>query len=199
MLNFYLSANKTGKFNKLSHTKTEDVINQTVDFTKRDTVSISDTRNIYSDSLDTEGVVSFVSDRLKNDIVITGQFAANLMASINKKDMDVVISVKVQQPYGKYFYLSSAMQRASYSKKRERRQLLMPGVKENIPVTGTFVSRRITKGSRIIVQIGVSKNAYLQINYGTGKDVATETIADAKQPLQIKWYGSSLIQIPVAN
>jgi len=91
------------------------------------------------------------------------------------------------------------MQRASYSKKRERRQLLMPGVKENIPVTGTFVSRRITKGSRIIVQIGVSKNAYLQINYGTGKDVATETIADAKQPLQIKWYGSSLIQIPVAN
>jgi uncharacterized protein len=36
-----------------------------------------------------------------------------------------------------------------------------------------------------------------QINYGTGKDVSDETIADAKEPLQLKWFGDSFIDVPI--
>jgi hypothetical protein len=35
-----------------------------------------------------------------------------------------------------------------------------------------------------------------QINYGTGKDVSDETIADAGKPLTIQWLGDSFIDIP---
>ena len=41
-----------------------------------------------------------------------------------------------------------------------------------------------------------SKNP-LEINYGTGKNVSEEAIADAAQPLMIKWYNDSYINIPV--
>ena len=36
-----------------------------------------------------------------------------------------------------------------------------------------------------------------QINYGTGKDVSDETIADAGEPLQIKWFADSYVELPV--
>lgn len=32
---------------------------------------------------------------------------------------------------------------------------------------------------------------------GAGKDVYDETIADAKEPLLVKWYGGSYVRIPV--
>ena len=37
----------------------------------------------------------------------------------------------------------------------------------------------------------------MQINYGTGKDVSDETIADAGAPLEIKWFGDSSLSVPI--
>ena len=36
-----------------------------------------------------------------------------------------------------------------------------------------------------------------EINYGTGKDVVDESIADATAPLQISWFGASYLDLPV--
>ena len=44
---------------------------------------------------------------------------------------------------------------------------------------------------------GVSKSRFWQINYGTGKDVSDESILDAKEPLEVKWFNDSYIEIPV--
>jgi hypothetical protein len=55
----------------------------------------------------------------------------------------------------------------------------------------------LTRGSRLVVVLGVIKQAGEQINYGTGKDVSDETIADAKEPLEIRWLGDSFIDVPV--
>jgi len=41
------------------------------------------------------------------------------------------------------------------------------------------------------------KQPEVQINYGTGKDVSDETIADAKEPLNIQWFDDSFIDVPV--
>jgi hypothetical protein len=60
-----------------------------------------------------------------------------------------------------------------------------------------LVSKQLSKGSRILIVINVNKNAFSQLNYGTGKDVSEETIKDSKEPLQIKWYTDSFVKIPV--
>jgi hypothetical protein len=50
-----------------------------------------------------------------------------------------------------------------------------------------------------VVQLSLLKSPEAQINYGSGKDVSAETIADAAVPLRIKWYGSSVFDIPVGK
>jgi hypothetical protein len=94
--------------------------------------------------------------------------------------------------------LSNFLGRASYAKDKSKRQLLHPGKIESIPYSKTFfVSKKISAGSKLVVLLGINKSPDWQINYGTGKDVSAETISDAKEPLEIKWYGNSSIKIPV--
>jgi hypothetical protein len=45
-----------------------------------------------------------------------------------------------------------------------------------------LVSRKLSKGSRLLVVVDVNKGPWAQVNYGTGKDVSDESIADAKEP-----------------
>jgi hypothetical protein len=35
-----------------------------------------------------------------------------------------------------------------------------------------------------------------QINYGTGRDVSDESIADAGEPLAIRWLDGSFVELP---
>ena len=60
-----------------------------------------------------------------------------------------------------------------------------------------LVSRRMSKGSRLLVLMTVNKNAWAQVNYGTGKDVSDESIADAKEPLNVHWYNDSFVKVPI--
>jgi hypothetical protein len=85
------------------------------------------------------------------------------------------------------------------AKDKSVRQLLKPNTIENIALTNTFMtSKKIEKGSKLIVVIGVNKNPDWQLNYGTGKDVSDETLAnDGKEPLLIKWYNTSTIKVPI--
>jgi uncharacterized protein len=78
------------------------------------------------------------------------------------------------------------------------RRLLTPGQVESIPFERTrMVSRRLERGSRLLVLLDVNKNAFAEINYGTGKDVALEDINDAKLPLEIEWQTDSFVNIPI--
>ena len=60
-----------------------------------------------------------------------------------------------------------------------------------------MTSRQLKPDSRIVVLLNIIKQPDLQINYGTGKDVSDETIADAGEPLHINWFGDSFIDLPV--
>jgi hypothetical protein len=53
-------------------------------------------------------------------------------------------------------------------------------------------------GSRIVVVLSIIKEPGRQINFGTGKDVNDETVADGKEPLTIQWLGDSFIDVPVS-
>lgn len=197
VLKFYLK--KDSKSNlvleKEKSTNT-DFTTQTIDFKKRDEKSIY--FKSKKDSINIDNQLAFQTSVLDKDIIINGAFTAQLKASINKKDVDVKIDLIQLKPDGKFFYLSDYLGRASYAKNREKRQLLIPGKIETIPASNSmFVGKKILKGSRLIVLLGINKSPYYQINYGSGKDVSDETIADAKIPLKVKWYNDSYIEIPV--
>ena len=112
--------------------------------------------------------------------------------------MDIGVVLYEVMPSGELFHLSYFVGRASYARDMSVRRLLTPGKVESIPFDRTrMVSRRLSKGSRLLVTLNVNKHPYAQINYGTGKDVSDEDINDAKTPLQIKWHNDSYVKIPI--
>jgi putative CocE/NonD family hydrolase len=153
---------------------------------------------IIKKQLDRSNGLFFISKPFDKAIEVNGAFWGELKAIINKKDMDIGVTLYEVMPNGEYFELSYYLGRASYSRDMEKRQLLRPGVKETIPFTRTrLVSRQLSKGSRLLVVLNIDKNPFAQINYGTGKDVSTETIKDAGEPLKVWWGNDSFINVPV--
>lgn len=205
-LTFYLTkGEKSGSFKleKMQPVK-NSFINQTVDFRDRGFIRFEDDilagvdRIIDSVVRNSKDEMVFVSEPLNQQVEINGSVIADIYASVNKKDMDLVMYVFVQEPDGKYFYLNRNLQRASMAKDRTKRQLLQPGKVERITMSKTyFTSKLVKEGSRIVIALGINKSPAWQVNYGTGKDVSEETIADAEVPMQIRWYNTSTIKIPV--
>ncbi|HET9515333.1 MAG TPA: hypothetical protein VFO95_15485 [Gemmatimonadales bacterium] len=52
-------------------------------------------------------------------------------------------------------------------------------------------------GSRLVLVVSIVKNPGQQINYGTGKDVSDESVAEAREPLTIQGLGKSYIEVPI--
>lgn len=112
--------------------------------------------------------------------------------------MDFGVTLYEVMPNGEYFHLSYFIGRASYATDITKRKLLTPNAIETIPFSNThLVSKQLSKGSRLLVAININKNPFSQLNYGTGKEVSTETINDAKEPLKVKWFNDSFVKIPV--
>ena len=200
-LKFYLSPGVSDTSHTLIATKPSKpaFVLQTIDFNDRDTWNVNYWRALVIwDSLTGNNAPVYLSAPIENDIIISGSFLGQIKASINKKDFDFSINLFEQRPDGKFFFLSYFMGRASYAKNIAKRILLNPGKMETIPFTNTQITvKKISKGSRIVALVNVNKSPFEQINYGTGKDVNEETIRDAKDPLRMKWYNSSYIEIPI--
>lgn len=150
------------------------------------------------DNLDASNGLVFTSAEFERDVELTGSISGLLAATINKKDMDVSVALFEQKSDGTYFFLTRFVGRASYARDDSRRQLLRPGQKEMIPFNNTrFVSKWISRGSRLVVLLNVNKHPFEIINYGSGKPVSRETIQDAGAPLQIHWHNDGFIEIPI--
>jgi len=199
-LTFYLSNQLHKDSYLLSRTKPkpEKFVPQTIDFKDRsDTHSYYWAKNISYDTLYHNGQL-YMSEPLREPMEFSGAFVGKMMVAINKKDMDYSVALFELTPEGKYFYLSYFMGRASYAGSPSVRKLLTPGEKVMLPFSNTYLtSKKLNKGSRIVIIVNINKNATEQINYGSGKEVNKETIADAGKPLQIKWFTDSYIKIPV--
>lgn len=201
MLTLYLSDARDGRYRTLSRVKpaVPGEIRQTVDLADRNTVSFYAYPDmILSRKLDLASALAFVSAPLPEPLAVTGMFSANLKLVTNKKDLDIVMALYELTPDGRFFHLAYSVQRASYATDMTVRHLLVPGRLETVPIQRTlFVSRQLSRGSRLLVVLDVNKGPWAQVNYGTGKDVSDESIADAKQPLQVAWHTESEVDIPV--
>ncbi|RED23415.1 hypothetical protein BD847_2468 [Flavobacterium cutihirudinis] len=200
-LKFYLSDAKAGKFYSLSSNKPlkKNYLYQEVDFANRE-ISNNDyyPDPIIRKELDTTNGFVFISDPLKEPLLVNGSFLGEIKLSSNKKDLDVGVTLYEVMPDGSYFHLAYFIGRASYAKDITKRNLLKPNEIESFTFSNThLVSKQLRKGSRLLITLNVNKNAFSELNYGTGKEVSEETIKDAKEPLKIKWYNDSFVKIPI--
>jgi len=116
----------------------------------------------------------------------------------NKRDFDFGISIFELRPDGTYLQLPPYQSRASYVADVSRRRLLTPGKREVLDLQSIRLASHLCRaGSRVVVELGVGKSPNQQINYGTGKDVNDETIADAGEPLTIRWSNRSWLELPI--
>ena len=200
VLRLHLTSDRTGDTYRLRQRQkaSRAFISQEVDFAVRDDGNQETSELIIRKTLDSQNGIVFVSDPLQQPTEFSGLFSGRLDFVANKRDMDLTLSFYELLPNGEYFQLSSYTMRASYVKNRSRRHLLTPGRRERLRFrSGRLTSRQLQSGSRLVLVVTVNKSPYLQINYGTGKDVSDESIADAKAPLRIKWYSTSYVDIPV--
>lgn len=202
-LTLYLRATKLGEHSQLSlqSPSKAEFLSQKVDFSDRKT-SNNDyyPYPIVGKKSDLSSGYSFISEPFDEPVEISGTFSGEIKATINKKDMDIGVVLYEVMPNGELFHLSYFLGRASYAKNMSVRRLLTPDTVESIPFDKTrMVSRKLSKGSRLLVTLNINKNPFAQINYGTGKDVSDEDISDAKVPLQIKWHSDSYVNIPIVR
>jgi hypothetical protein len=200
-LRYYLIALRSGDSYRLTERNpaTTTTVLQQVDLADRTDVDRRPAGGgIVATAIDTWNGISFVSNPLLSPIEISGRFSGRLEFITNKKDFDVNISLYELTAKNEYVLLSTYWARASAIDDLTTRHLLTPGRRERLDFKSVrLMSHQAQPGSRIVVLVNIIKQPDMQINYGTGKDVSDETAADANEPLSIKWFGDTFIDVPI--
>jgi putative CocE/NonD family hydrolase len=145
---------------------------------------------------DMRNALVYSTQPLDTPLEIDGLFKGHFTIIVNKRDIDLSVAFYERMADGHYLPLASYLGRASYRDDASRRTLLVPGVPQTIDFQSqTLTARRIAAGSRIVAIIAIPKGPDLQINYGSGKDVSDEALADAAQPLVVRWLPDSYLEL----
>jgi putative CocE/NonD family hydrolase len=164
----------------------------TVDFADRSDVSYQPP----ADGPDLRNALVFATAPLRAAAEVDGLFQGHFIVRTNKRDLDLAVDFYEQRADGRTLPLASYLGRASYMADRTTRHLLTPGGRTVLDFQSqTVTARLLSAGSRIIAVVGVPKRPDMQINYGTGKDVSDESIADARIPLRIRFLPGSSLQL----
>lgn len=195
----YLVPDETSGTNALSmQVQPQAIAIQRVDFSDRGDADWTLPPNVVNKTIDPRQGLVFAGAPLRRDTELSGAFSGALDFTVNKRDVDVAIGVYELNAKGEYLDLAYWQQRASYNTDRRQRHLLQPGVAQRLVVKDTrLIGRKLAAGSRIVVTLGVIKQPDRQLNLGSGKDPSGETISDAAEPLEIRWCGSSYLDLPV--
>lgn len=146
--------------------------------------------------LDATGALLFETAPFPDGIEIAGAFQGRFEIVANKRDLDLEVTLFEHRVDGSYFRLSSYLGRASYMADRRVRRLLAPGEPQTLAFESqTVTAIRLKPGSRIVALVGVPFRPEVQINYGTGRDVSDESIADAGEPLTVRFLPGSRLEL----
>ena len=129
---------------------------------------------------------------------LAGRLRGVLDFTVNKQDVDLVMTLYELRPDGRYVQLFDPPYafRASYARDRVHRRLLVAGVRQQLPFqSAKLTGYQLLSGSRLVLRLGINKRADQQINYGAGNDVSEESIDDAGRPVRIRWHEGSFIEI----
>ncbi|HZP12201.1 MAG TPA: CocE/NonD family hydrolase [Nevskiaceae bacterium] len=170
----------------------------TVDFADRSDVNARITADAVLRNPAIARAVLFASEPLREATDVAGLVSGELDFKLNREDVDLRVSLYEQLADGSFQAISDPYEfRASYAADRTTRQPLARNQRQKLAFRSEQIaSRRLQAGSRILVLVAVNKRVDRQINYGSGKDVSEETIADAKHPLKVQWLGG-FVELPM--
>lgn len=199
----YLSTAHTGEHYTLAERPDApaSALTQVVDFSDRST-SLGDTypNPVLGKTLDASSGLIFESAPFGKATEISGLFSGELHVTTDRRDLDYAVTLYERLPTGELFQLSYIIGRASHADDMTTRRLLTPGRKAILRFDRTrMTSRQLQPGSRLVITVSVNKNAYAQVNHGTGKDVSDESITDAGEPMRVQWHTSSRIHVPISD
>ena len=198
---YYLNTktNEDSQFELSKNQPTElDFVQQTVDMSDRSTQhNVAPWPVIQKQFNEPNGLV-YMTPKFKVDHALAGAITGHFSIAVNKKDVDIGYNFYEIDEDGNTFHLNNYRSRASYADDMSKRQLLTPNKKTIVPIVNArMTAKLIKKGSRLAIVLNVNKNVDAQVNMGSGKDVSSETIADAGEPLILKWFNDSEINIPL--
>ncbi len=176
----------------------QDHIKQAIDLTDRKTQFNLKPRQVIQQEFKPEHGLVFMTEAMTEAHQLAGSITGHFNLAINKKDVDIGYNFYELKANGEAFHLAYYISRASYAQDMSHRKLLTPNKKTKVPIiNGKMTAKLIEKGSRLVLVLNVNKNSGAQVNLGSGKDVSDETFADAGEPLEIKWFSDSEINIPL--
>jgi hypothetical protein len=145
---------------------------------------------------DNRNALVFTTAPLAEPKEVDGLFRGHIEVVTNKRDFDLAVNFFEEKADGSYFPLASYLGRASFMADRSHRHLLTPGQATILDFESQMLTaRQLPVGSRIVAVIAVPKQPEIQINYGTGRDVSDESIADAREPLRLALRPSSYLEL----
>lgn len=199
-LRFYLDTRERNEPHRLLPSPSEEGGGSTrlsVDLADRRDMRIPWPDALRAAQLPARNSIRFVSDPLPQDTEIAGSLQGVFDITPSRQDVDFSISLYEQTESGEYQLLFDPYDfRASYAGHRVRRRLLRAGERQLLAFTAERVTAcKLAAGSRIVLLVGLNKRPDRQVNYGSGKDVNSETIADAKWPLRVRWHARSYVEI----
>jgi putative CocE/NonD family hydrolase len=203
-LKFYLSSTRSNGAYKLDRARPPSnaaSVALRVNFADRaDADIIVRGGGLLDTAVDISNGLEFISDPLTEPLELSGLFSGRLDFVTNKKDFDFQVTLYELTPQGGYFLLAPYWSRASHVGDIVNRHLLTPSKRQRLDFKSVrLMSHQMQPGSKIVAVLQVIKNSGQQINYGTGKDVSDESIADAQDPLTINWFAESYIAVPVGR
>ncbi|HEX6368892.1 MAG TPA: CocE/NonD family hydrolase, partial [Longimicrobium sp.] len=174
-------------------------LTHTVNLADRSDADAGFVGGILAAEIDTANAVVLVSEPLTAATEVSGLLTGHLELIANRRDFDFTITLYEWTADGQYFQLPPFITRASHAHSMYERRLLTPDARERLDFVSRvrMLGRQMSPGSRIVMVLSVPKNSRQQINYGTGRDVSDESVADAREPLVIRWMGGSYIDLPV--
>jgi uncharacterized protein len=158
--------------------------------------------SLVTASVPVENGVAFVSGPLPGGLEIDGQFSGRLHLRVNKRDLDLTVSLYELVPEGSYFHLFAPAEqfRASYLRDRSRRHLLAFGTAQWLAFTGERITAvRVESGARLVMVLRVSKRPDREINYGSGRAVSDESIAAGRIPVRLSLLRGSYLDLPITE
>lgn len=168
-----------------------------VDLADRRDANIPWPDSLRGKPLPTRNSISFVSDPLPKDTEIAGSLRGEFDITPSRQDVDLSVSLYERTASGDHLLLFEPYDfRASYAGHRVYRRLLRAGERQLLAFTAErMTARRLAAGSRLVLVIGINKRPDRQVNFGSGKDVNSESIADADGPLRVRWHERSHVEI----
>ena len=200
---FYLTTRHVSKFAYLLSTKepsTAGELSQRVDLSDRTTQNNdSYPYLILGKKIDFTDGYAFLTSPLARATEVSG-LDGLFRIRVNKRDIDVGLALYEMLPNGQFVELTYYTERASFAKDASTRALLAPGSVEIVPFQQDYLfSRWVGKGSRLLLTVNVNRNAFAEVNYGTGKDVAEESSADAGAPMNVDWLTGSYVGLRLGS